>query len=164
MKELAMKDQMQRERRGSDLRDGLLSLVIGSTRKACRDSVRADARAEKKKKRRKSVRARTSRKTFYMLKMGKAKAHQRWQKHTFFEKSCFWWFWRLLAAFWELWKPIKEEEAFIVRYSNDSNSNNNNTTQHMHIEVVWKWREGSHIKATWKRREGTHIDAARKKR
>ena len=47
MKELAMKDQMQRERRGSDLRDGLLSLSIGSTRKACRDSVRAGARKKK---------------------------------------------------------------------------------------------------------------------
>ena len=52
MKELAKKDQMQRKRRWSDLRDGLLSLSIGSTRKACRDSAVEIpyARAREKKK------------------------------------------------------------------------------------------------------------------
>ena len=38
MEELAMKGQMQKERRGSDLRDELLSLSIGSMREAWQHS------------------------------------------------------------------------------------------------------------------------------
>ena len=110
MEELDKKGQIQRERRGSDLRDELLRLSIGYMRWAWWCSEQGHFHALLKKKE-------TSR--FRTLLLSKAHAKRWWKAHArFSKKATFGWFWRLLAAFWESWKAIKEEE--IVRRNHNN--------------------------------------------
>ena len=106
---------MQRERRGSDLRDELLSMSIGSMRRAWWCSEQGRFHAFKKKKKRES--------RFRTLLLSKAHA-KRWGKaHArFSRKAAFGWFWRLLAAFWETWKAIKEEEIVRRNHNNPTHA------------------------------------------
>ena len=105
---------MQRERRGSDLWDELLSLSIRSMRRAwwCSEQGRFHALKNKKE----TLRFRT-------LLLSKAHAKRWWKAHACFSrKAAFGWFWRLLAAFWETWKAIKEEEIVRRKHNNPTHA------------------------------------------